>query len=79
MGILIDTSPCLHVGRSVVEAGLRHDCHPCSHRPERTDDRMARRATLSAQTEELTRTVPMTPGGQFMIENIRGDIIIEAR
>ena len=79
MGMLVDTSRCLHVGRSVVEAGLRHDCHPCSHRPERTDGRVTRRATLSAQTEELTRTVPMAPGGPFRIENIRGDIIIEAR
>lgn len=33
-------------------------------------------AAASGQTEELVRTIPMAPGGQFTLSNISGDITI---
>ena len=33
-------------------------------------------ATASGQTEELVRTIPMAPGGQFTLSNISGDITV---
>ncbi len=33
-------------------------------------------ATAGAQTEELVRTIPMAPGGQFTLSNISGDITV---
>lgn len=33
-------------------------------------------ATASGQTEELVRTIPMAPGGQFTLSNIAGDITV---
>ena len=30
----------------------------------------------SGQTEELVRTIPMAPGGQFSLTNISGDITV---
>jgi len=32
--------------------------------------------TASGQTEELVRTIPMAPGGQFTLTNISGDITV---
>ena len=32
--------------------------------------------TAGAQTEELVRTIPMAPGGQFALSNISGDITV---